>query len=326
LYSGRTGQLSAMNIQNDKILRRLSLPAYGYNSVPLSQILFSVKELGDRATVLLSVPPATMYVSFGPVRDPMSAIATDLGDQVMMIARVVDVQKNAAPAGLQVAFSTRTVNLGGPSDSQSQSFSVEEQVANDVKMLAAWNTAKTRAEEFMALATKDGWDKAVAQFNKLYGAQAKAKPDDPNVFKVDFQAGLQHVSQAELAVLAAQTAGSPASQIILSQASNEGQLAERLFALIPPKATVAQTPVLVEFKPQQCYYVLKSLTMQRLTQEEFQKMKGMVVRQEEYTQIENLAAVHFNPQNIIKRMNFRFANSTDQPAADQASEKSKEAS
>jgi hypothetical protein len=200
-------------------------------------------------------------------------------------------------------------------------------VVNDVKALAAWNATKGKAEEFMALATKDGWDKAVAQFNKLYGKQAKADPNDPNIFKVDHQAGMQRITNAELEVLAAQVANSPASQIILNQAKDEGQFINRLYSLIPPKSDApAQMPLLVEFKPAQSYYVLKSLTMQRLSQEEFQKMKGMIVRREEYSQVENLAAVYFNPENIIKRTNFRYAHPAEESADSAADQKSKEAS
>ncbi|MCL5278855.1 MAG: hypothetical protein M1376_02985 [Planctomycetes bacterium] len=327
LYSGRTGLLSATEVQSDKYLRRLYLTTYGYSPVPLTQVLFSVKELGERATILLSMPPATLYVTFGPARDPMSATATDVSGQIMLIARVVAAEKDAPPTNVGVYYSTRTPTFGATPDKKSQNFSVEEQVVNDVKALAAWNTTKSKAEEFMALATKDGWDKAVAQFNKLYGPQAKADPNDPNVFRVDNQVGLQRLSQADQQVLAAQIGNSPASQVVLNQATNEGLFVDRLRALIPDKSdSPAQMPVLVEFKPNQSYYVLKSLTLQRLTQEEFQKMKGMIVRREEYSQIESLMAVHFNPENIVKRMNFRFAEPQDQAAGGETNQPSKEAS
>jgi hypothetical protein len=303
------------------------ITTYGYTPVPLTQVLFSTKELGEHATILLSMPPATMHVTFGPARDPMSATAVDLTGQIMLIARVVAVEKNAAPTDVKVAYSTKTLGLGDKPDPKSERFSVEEQVVNDVKALAAWDTTKSKAEEFMALATKDGWDKAVAQFNTLYGKQAKADPNDPNVFRVDNQVGLQRLSKADLQVLAAQVSNSPASQIVLNQAANEGMFVDRLRALIPAKSDApAQMPVLVEFKPNESYYVLKSLTMQRLTQEEFQKMKGMVVRREEYSQVESLMAVHFNPENIIKRMNFRFAEPEDQAAEGESKQQSKEAS
>ncbi|MCX5644323.1 MAG: hypothetical protein NTZ17_06520 [Phycisphaerae bacterium] len=326
LYSGRTGQLSAINMQSDKILRRMFLAASN-NAIPLTQILFSVKELGDHATILLSMPPAALYVSIGPVKDPMSTAASDLSGQVMMIARLVDAQKSAPPAGADFAFSTKTLGLGNPPDSKSQSFSVEEQVVNDVRALAAWETTKAKAEEFKVLASKDGWDKAVTEFNKRYGKQAKADPNDPNVFRVDHQAGLQRISSADLQVLAAQVSNSPASQIVMNQAQSEGQFVDRLYSLIPDKANApAQMPWIVEFKPNQTFYVLKTLTMQRLTQEDFQKTKGMLVRREEYSQIENLAAVHFSPENVVKRTNFRFANPANEPAEDETKQQSQEAS
>ncbi len=327
LYSGRTGQLSAMNMQNDKYLRRMYVTGGGYNAVPLSQVLFSVRELGDHATLLLAAEPINMYVSTAPAKDPMSAMATDLSDQIMMIARVVDAQKDAPPTGVGVAFSTRTIGLGGPAEKKNQSFSVEEQVTNDLRALAAWDTTKNKADEFMALATKDGWDKAATQFNKLYGKQAKTEPNDPNVFKVDHQAGLQKIDSAEMEVLAAEVSNSPAAQMILNQAKDEGQFIERLYSLIPAKGDApAQMPQIVEFKPNQSFYILKNLTIQRLTQEDYQKMKGMIVRREEYTQAENLAAVHFNPDNVLKRMNFRFAHPTDESAAGGTKQKSEDAS
>jgi hypothetical protein len=318
LYSGRTGLLSAINVQGDKYLKRMFLTASGYNPIPLSQILFSVKELGDNAAILLSMPRAELYVSIGPLRDPMSGTATDLADQIMVIARVVEVDRNAPPTGVDVTYSTRALGLGEASEPKNQAFSVEEQVVNDVRALAAWDTTKSKAEEFLALATKDGWDRTVAQFNQIYGKQAKAEPNDPNVFKLDHQSGMQRITNADLQVLAAQVANGPAAQIVLNQAKNESQFIDRLYSLIPSKSDVpSQMPLLLEFKPSQSYLILKSLSVQRLTQEDFQKMKDMLVRREEYNQVENLAAVHFNPDNIVKRMNFRFAQPADQPTEGQ---------
>ncbi|MBM4024929.1 MAG: hypothetical protein FJ280_05910 [Planctomycetes bacterium] len=330
LYSGRTGLVSALNMQNDSYLRRMFLVAYGQNPIPLMQILFSAKALGEHAAILLSMPRAEMYVSVGPVKDPTSAMASDLGDQVMMIARLVAVEKNAPPADVDVTFSTRTLGLDPAAPRENDLFSVREQVVNDVKALAAWDTTKSRAEELKALATQDGWDKAIARFNEQYGPQAKADPNDPNVFTVDHQIGLQKVSEADLQVLAAQVADSPASQIVLNQAREAGQFVNALYALIPPGSDKpAQMPVVVESQPGRSVYVLKDLAVRRLTLEEFQKMKGMIVRREEYTQAENLAAVHFGPENILKRMNFRYAEPVDEPAegeGETTGQESKEAS
>jgi hypothetical protein len=44
-------------------------------------------------------------------------------------------------------------------------------------------------------------------------------------------------------------------------------------------------------------------------------MKAMVVRQEEHNQIQNMAVVHLNPENILKRMNFQFVKAANELVA-----------
>ncbi len=329
VHSGRTGLLDAMDMQSDAYLGRMYLTSYGHSPVPLSQVLFSVKELGQNATVLLSMPQAETYMTIGPARDPMASMIPELSDHIMLIARVVDARKAAAPESLEVAYSTRTIDLGDPSQEKekAKSFSVKEEVVKDVQKLAAWDTTGTRAQEFLALATKEGWDQAIAQFNRLYGEQAKADPNDPNVFKLEQRAGLQRVSSAELQVLAAQVANNPARQRFLNEVRNEGLLVDRLYSLIPPAETTATSmPQIMAFKPNQSYYLLRNLSVQRLGKEEYEKMKSMILLREEYNQSQNLAIVHLNPQNILKRMNFQFIRQADQPSEDEADQKAGETS
>jgi len=72
--------------------------------------------------------------------------------------------------------------------------------------------------------------------------------------------------------------------------------------------------------------VIKSLSLQPLYQEQFQKMKGMVIGREEYGQAQSLAVVHLNPANILKRTEFRWAQPADEPAKDKERKESKDAS
>jgi hypothetical protein len=155
----------------------------------------------------------------------------------------------------------------------------------------------------MALATQDGWDQAVAQFNKLYGEQAKAKPDDPNVFRLDHRMSVQRISNADLQVLASQIGNNPAGAVYRNEARVESRFVDQLYSLAPADANAAsQMPRILEFKPGRSYYVVKSLTPQPINQQQFQQMKGMVMGREEYGQAQSLAAVHLNPANILKRM------------------------
>jgi glucuronate isomerase len=61
----------------------------------------------------------------------------------------------------------------------------------------------------------------------------------------------------------------------------------------------------MEFKPDMSYYVVKELSVKRLYQEDYDKSKATRIFREEYIQSQSLAAIHFNPENILKRMNFR---------------------
>ncbi len=310
LYGGQTGLLSATDVRGDPHLRRMYLTSYGHNPVPLIQALFSVKEIGNNATILLSMPQTQMYMSIGPARDPMSASTTDLSNQIMVIVRVVAAEPDVAPAGLDVSYSIRTLDLGKTPEQPDKTFAVKEQVVKDLRALAAWDTTQARAGEFMALATKDGWDRAVTQFNKLYGEQAKADPNDPNVFKLDRRMSTQRISRADLQVLATQLSNSPAASVYLNEADMESLFVDRLYSLVPAVPDEApQMPKIMEFKPGLSCYVIKNLSLRPLYQEQFHKMKGMVIGREEYSQTQSLAAVHLNPESILKRMNFRYADS-----------------
>jgi hypothetical protein len=62
----------------------------------------------------------------------------------------------------------------------------------------------------------------------------------------------------------------------------------------------------MEFKPDMSYYCLKSLSVKRLSRDDYEKIKFLQIYKEDIIQSQNLAPVHFNPENILKRMNFRL--------------------
>jgi hypothetical protein len=303
------------------------LTSYGRNAVPLNQVLFSAAEFGDDAKVMLSTPSAQMFVSIGPARDPMAATAPDLSNQIMLIARIVAAEPDAAPADLNVSYSTRTLNLGETPEPKDTTFSVREQVVKDLRALEAWDKTGAKAREFAALTAQDGWDQAVARFDKLYGEQAKNDPNDPNVFRLDRRMNAQRIPSTDLQVLAAQIANGPASEIYMNEARMESRFIDRLYSLAPADANAApQKPQIMEFKPGRTYYVLKDISVRPVNQEQFQKMKGMVMGREEYSQAQSLAIVHLNPENILKRMAFRWVDHEDESAESETKKESKEAS
>jgi hypothetical protein len=322
VINGQTGWLSAVDMQSDELLGKLAMSGQGTTPLRLSQMLFSIKDLGDNAAVVIFAQHPRMFTTIGPASDPMGVMGSDLSGQIMLVAKIVGVSKAAEPENLDVSFSTKTLDPGDTPAKKDNTYSVREKVTQDLQKVAAWDTTRSKAEEFVALASKEGWDPAIAKFNDLYGKQAKEEPNDPNVFKLDRLNDLQRISNAQLQVVATQTLGNPAAAVIANQTRVEKQLVDQFYSLVPANADSAPTmPQVLEFKPGQSFYAVKSVSVKWLNQQQYDSMKGMLLQQEDYIQTQNLAVVHLNPANILKRMNFRRSeNRTPQPIQEAGTE------
>jgi len=74
------------------------------------------------------------------------------------------------------------------------------------------------------------------------------------------------------------------------------------------------------------FYCIKSISVKRLTLQKYEQIKVTRLQREDYVQSETLAAVHFNPENILKRMNFRPAEAGEEQSDANAPTKSEAAS
>jgi hypothetical protein len=220
--------------------------------------------------------------------------------------RVIQAVKASEPQGIDQTFSIKTLDLepepNAADPNNTKIYSVKKKVTEDLNKLAAMDTAKSKAEEFIGLATKDGWDSALGKFNELYPPKAES---EPNTFTLENLTGLRRLSGAVLRTLAVQGSGSPVADIIVNERKKQAEFVAQLYSLVPPDSnTPAKLPVIMEFKPDMSFYCLKNLTVNRLYQEDFEKIKARRLFREDYAQAQSLVAVHFNPENILKRMNF----------------------
>jgi hypothetical protein len=118
----------------------------------------------------------------------------------------------------------------------------------------------------------------------------------------------------------------PGGNAYMNEARVESRFANRLYSLAADPNGAAQLPTIMEFKPERSYYVVRTLSLEPLYQEQFQKIKGMVIGREEFGQSQSLGVVHLNPANILKRMNYRSAQLAAEPAKNKAKTESKDAS
>jgi len=341
IYAGQTGLLRSEDMQNNEYLARLYLEGYGQTPVSLAQIVFAVNDLTSSELGPFDVARPLMYQNIGPLKDLLGspwAGLTDTSGQIMALVRVIKTAKAAEPQGIDQTFSTKSPSFEPDKKDEEDVYSVREKVTEDLKKLAAMETAKNKAEEFITLAAKDGWDKTIDKFNELYGKKTAKDPNDPDAaeispsgvpmtieeeklaepFKLQNLPGMRRISKAALKTMAAQSAGNPAAPLFLNGRRKQQRFVEKLYSLVPKDSNSVKTlPLVVEFKPDMSYYCIKNLSVKRVSLEDYEKIKGMTLQREDYVQSETMVAVHLHPENILKRMNFKPAK-TDEPEDEDA--------
>ncbi|MBW7992651.1 MAG: hypothetical protein FVQ84_21905 [Planctomycetes bacterium] len=317
IYAGKTGQLSPEDMQKNEYLARLYVEGFGKNPISLSQIVFAVDDLTASELGPFDVAKSGMYQNIGPLKDlwgsPWSGFK-DTSGQILALVRVIKTAKAAEPQSIGQTFSTKSLTFETDAKDDAENvYSVREKVTEDLKKLAAMETAKSKAEEFIILVATDGWDSTIDKFNELYAKEATGDPNDPDTsenvtgpFKLQNLTGMRRVSKAALQTMAAQSAGNPAAPLFLSGRRKQQRFIEKLYSLIPQDSSSVDTvPLLMEFKPDMSFYCIKNLSVQRISLQEYEKIKAMRLQTENYVQSESMVAVHFNPENILKRMNFK---------------------
>lgn len=311
VYSGQTGWLNALDIQTDEYLGSIFLRGYGQNLVGLSQVVFAVDELGVSELGPFDVSKPRMYENIGPLKNPYSI------GSLMAIVRIVDARKAAAPESFDVSYSTHTLQLdpNEPQTDDENTYSVKEKVVDDFKKLNAMEATKTKAQEFVNLIEMESWDKAISVFEQLYDRKENRKENDPNTFRLQNETGLRRIPLDIMETLAEQNQGRPAMSLRLNDLKINKRFVDKLYSLVPPDSnSVEALPVVMEYKPDLKYLVIKDISIKRIWKEQYDQMKTESLFRQENAQSQALAAIHFNPANVLKRMNFKMIKTRQETA------------
>ncbi len=308
VYTGRTGLLSASDILTDRYLGAMFLKGYGYNPLILSRAVFAIDYLADSELSPFDIPKPRLYENIGPARD--------IPGRIMMVVRVIDAEKASEPNSIDQTLDKSSLKFDEDQEQPDENvYPIRKIVAEDLKKLAAMDTTRKKAEEFIRLAAKKDWESAIDKFNKSYEQPDMQGEEDANVFELQSFANLQRASSIALETVILQSAGNPARRMVVNKAKRENQLIDQLYLLIPQDSNTIDTlPLVMEFKPDMSYYCLKSLSIKRLEQGQYEKTKALQDYKEDFIQSQSLAPVHFNPENILKRMNFKQVEESKKPA------------
>jgi hypothetical protein len=307
VYAGRTGLMSSSDIQGDKNFASLYAGGAGVTESSLTKVVFAVEQLKTSELGSLDVKTPRFYENIGPLKD-VREMTGDYAGKNMMLVRIVSAEKAAEPKNVNEKINKRGVRFGRQDAAGEDSNTIREFVIEDLKQLAAMDKAKSKAQEFVALAAKDGWDGAVDKFNRIYG---KGKDDTNTIskkehtFTLNTRSGLRRINNSEIENLMTRYEGNPMARVLINGAKREGILVDKFYALVPEDSnTLAKPGTIVEYKPGMCYYCLESMTIHRLYQEGFDMAKAAEVVRDEFIDSQALALVHYNPKNIAKRMKF----------------------
>ncbi len=316
--------LGPIEMQTDEQLRTLVVRGYGRNPVALSQVVFAVDELAASELGQFDVRKPRIYENIGPVRDWMSEY--DISGKIVAILRITEARKACEPESIDQTFSTAALRFDpNQEESAEDVYSVKEKVAEDVKKLAAMDAAKVKAEEFIDQAVKDGWKSTLDSFNKIHKEEQGLDANEPDAFRLQNSRDLRRMSRATLETLTVQNQGNPAGAFFLNENESNRRLVDQLYSLVPDDSDTAKDlPLVLEVEPQMSYYAVKSVSVKRLWKEGYEKIKAERLYKEDIVRSQSLAAVHFNPENIMKRVDFKWAR-TDEESEDAETQAESEA-
>lgn len=304
VYTGKTGMLTAAAMQADPDLAMLYARAGNVSRTSLVRLVFAIDELADSKLGPFDVSKPRMYETIGPLTD-LRARLSGYSGKITALVRAVAAQKARVPDSVDYTSGIATIKLD-KAESEQERYSVKERVIDDLKKLAAVDTTRKRARQFIKYADANGWDSAVDEFNKLYA------PGEPNAaggrqatLKL-MNTSLTRISDIDLLAVMVRNEGDPMARTFINRSTIESRLTEKLYSLLPPDGNSLETvPTIVEFAPGMGFYCIKELSIKRLYRGDYDRIRAQLAYAEDFRRSQALSAVHYNPENIFKRMNFR---------------------
>ncbi len=298
VYSGKTGLLGVTDMQEDGYLIGLFTKPASSGQMPhvLIQVAYSVEQLDSSDPAPGRTIKPKLYETLGPL--------SDLQGKIAAIVRIVDVQKAAEPSGLNDLFKPAKIRLDEPDMAEEEdAYTAREQVEQDLKKLAAMQTAEEKAKEFLPIAQEQGWEKAIEKFNLQY---PPTEPNDPNNFDMTDWANFRKPSAEATEIIASFSRGLPGARLNMNVHNRDMMILETLFSLVPDDSnSPKELPLVLEVKPDLGYYCIKTLSVNRIDSREYDQVKSLLAFRQDTAETQSLGALHFLPENILKRMNFR---------------------
>jgi len=301
VYIGKTGMLSIEDFSKTRYLSGMTVK--GQSNIPtgLAKLVFSVDEIGLTTLGRFDASRPRMWTNIGPMKDRFGSI--------MAMVRIVSAQKSIEPESIDLSFGKNGIKLD-EMDSEPEAYSLKETVERDCRLIEAMSIAKTRADELAGMVGKNGWDEGVKKFNEQYFYD---EPNQLNAVTIENMTGQSRISLADTEITKTLESDFPDIAGNLRETLNSGRLTGKLYSLLPAGETKGvNLRTVIEFAPNRCCYLVKDVHRTEINELEYFAAKKMVAFQTDASQSEAISLIHFMPENIRTRMEFRNAEADEE--------------
>lgn len=324
IISAKTGWLDAAVFGQDKILANMGVRR-GQDFLRLSDLAFAAAEDKPQRQ-RIGIPSVRVWENIGPLSGGYYSEEDSKFYRLMALVRVVGIKEAAAADDVNTTFDTKGIVIGEQATEDAASFSLAEQVKNDIRLLAAMDAAKVRTDELAGQISGQGWEAVIKDYNSKYAKDAEpaAEEDAANSQRIELGSVQQQlrISHAEIELAKRIMLENPAAAQYLGQRIISSMLTDRLYALLPEGAeTTGKIQTILAFEPQATCYVVKEVIRQPATIADYLDNKAQTALQLNATESAGLALIHFGPENILERMAYqpqRQDEPEDQPEEDAA--------
>ncbi|MCE5186304.1 MAG: hypothetical protein LLF76_09290 [Planctomycetaceae bacterium] len=299
VFVGKTGLLGPEQFYQRSILNRLSMQQrQGY--LPLGELAFAAT-VNKPERQRIGIPTVRVWENMGPFEGGFFVQEQSKFKRIMALARVVDIKEPQVPDDMNLTYDTSGIRIFEEQPKEDTTFSLKDQVKQDLLTLKAMDRAQAAAEELAQLAKDQGWEKAVQTYNEKYAAKNAGL-----AVKLDKIAQQQRISPADMNAIKQFIADNPGRGIGLKVQVTNGMLTNRLYELLPEDAkSTGPMQQVLQFEPQASFYVVKEVVREPATIQDFLDNKAMTALQLNMENNAELALTHFGPDNILKRMDYK---------------------
>ncbi len=316
--TGKTGWLSADDFMQEKILRTLAR-RQGRSRLPLSDLAF-IAGTDPKQKRRIGLPAIRVWENIGPVSGGYYDMENSKYHPMTALVRVVGVEEAAVPADVNVSYDNRGIAMFVKPEEKT-TYSVKENVTDDLRLVKAMETAAERAGELATLVANSDWSEAVKTYNAKYASGS----DDPNNVEANKLAAKLEIAKdqtraAQTDIIAAQRymQENPARAAAIQQQLISNSLNNAFYALLEENAESTGTiSKVLTFEPAAACYVVKEVIRQPANETDYLDSKAQAAMQLASKDIAELAFVHFSSENILKRMDFEYKKKADAEEATQ---------